>query len=121
MAITLTKEELLKSVTPTATATPLSTGQDMFSRVSELLNNPAIQQIILRIFNRLMPEPQKPTIPVANPTSNLDADKIYNIIVSTLGSVSANKPDMTVKELLDELEKNKDSIKVVIGNAIKGI
>jgi hypothetical protein len=122
MAITLTKEELLKSVaTPTTT---VASSSDTFSKIIELLNNQAIQQMLLRIFNRLLPEPQQSNLATAsNPTtqSKLNPESIYTLILNTITTISASKPDMTVSELKAEIEKNKDGLIRLIENVVKNL
>jgi hypothetical protein len=122
MAITLSKEELLKSVAPVQT---VSSSSDTFSRLLDLLNNPAIQQIVLRIFNRFLPEPQQQFQQVSNPvqqtnpTNKLNAEAIYSLILNTITTITASKPEMTVSELKTEIEKNKDGIIKLIDNVVK--
>ena len=125
MAIAISKEDLIKSVSSIPASVPTPT-TDSFSKVLDLLNNPAIQQILLRIFNRFMPEPQvtnPQTLQMAQPQSQsqsqLDGNTIYDGVMGFLDTYTVANPTMTVKELKEELTKNKEKVVSVINSYLK--
>ena len=123
MALVITKEELMKTLsTPTSTSVAKPVSTSTIDKVLDFLNNPAIQQIILRIFNRFFPS-ESPTSNPIRPQANIsiDANKIYSMLLTTLQFLTAQNPNMTVKELQDYMVKEKDKVVKVIENATKAL
>ena len=122
MAIVLTKEELfekLKTVSSTATSKSALTtsASDIFDKIATILNNPAIQQIILRIFNRVMPEGSGSQLPQIQ-TMKPNGETIYNILMNILTLLEKDNPQMTIQELKKKLQEEKDKIMGVLNAGV---
>ena len=111
MAIELSKDELLKTI-PSAVSSGASVGgTNKFSQVMELINNPMVQQILLRLVGRIpfMQGQQQDNVnnPVAsNPVSTPATDKI-NFMIEFLSRLPE---DMTNKVIKEELNKYKEGL-----------
>ncbi|MHA1865002.1 MAG: hypothetical protein ACTSWZ_00725 [Candidatus Heimdallarchaeaceae archaeon] len=127
MAIVLSKEELLKQLSGTQTATLSTTPAttDTFSKIIQFMNNPVVIELLRRIMDRFFPSVNSANNlnPQGLPSQKnpIDTEAIFNMIVLTLETISAQKPDMTVKELKEELIKRKEEILKVLNNAFGNI
>jgi len=125
MAVVLSKEEILERLssaktTATTTQTNLSSFGDT---LLNFLNSPVGQELVRRILDRWLPAKENPVVQVSQQTQNnpISAEKLYTIILGILTSASQSKPEMTVAELKQEFEKNKEEILRVIENVVKSI
>jgi len=124
MAVILNKEEILERLssaktTATATQTNLSSFGDT---LLSFLNSPVGQELVKRLLDRWLPAKEN-SIQVSQPIQNnpISPEKLYTIILGILTSASQGKPDMTVSQLKEEFEKNKEEILRVIENVVKSI
>ncbi|MEM5867225.1 MAG: hypothetical protein QXG39_04830 [Candidatus Aenigmatarchaeota archaeon] len=119
MAIEISKEDLLKGIATTQVQT--SSGSDTFSRIIELLNNPAIQQILLRIFNRIFPETShsNPTVQQSQQSQQLNGSVIFDAILNFIDGYATTNPQMTLAEFKEELAKNREKIIQIIDTFLK--
>lgn len=116
MAIEISKEDLLKG---TATAQVQNSSGSTFSRVLELLNNPAIQQILLRIFNKIFPETSNSNPAIQSQQSQLSGSVIFDAVLNFIDGYATTNPQMTLAEFKEELAKNKEKIIQIIDTFLK--
>ena len=110
MAVELSKEELLKTipsgVSDVATATG---GTNTFSQVMQFLDNPMVQQILLKLVGRipfLQGQQDNVNTPVASNPVSPALEKI-NFMVEFLNRLPE---DMTNKTIKEELNKYKEGL-----------
>jgi len=125
MAVVLSKEEILERLSSTkTTATTTQTSLSSFGdTLLNFLNSPVGQELVKRLLDRWLPAKENPVVQVSQPTQNnpISPEKLYTIILGILTSASQGKPDMTVSQLKEEFEKNKEEILKVIENVVKSI
>lgn len=120
MVVTIGKEDLVKSI---STATTLGK-TDTFSRILDILNNQAIQQILLRIVGRILPEQQqqqqqeqilhRSNPQQSNPIQSLSGEAIFQAVIDFLEGYSVTNPEMTIKELKEKLTNEREKVIGVI-------
>ena len=130
MAIVLSKEEVLSKLTNAATETkPASSSIISGDTINQFLSNPVVQEFFKRLMDRWLPpvQTQQSNLPLAPAPSveikenKIDANKLYLIILGILNSASSSNPNLTVKELKEDFEKNKEEILKLIENVVKSI
>jgi len=131
MAIVLSKEEVLSKLTNAATETKPAASSSIISgdTINQFLSNPVVQEFFRRLMDRWLPpvQTQQSNLPLAPAPSveikenKIDANKLYLIILGILNSASSSNPNLTVKELKEDFEKNKEEILKLIENVVKSI
>jgi len=129
MAIVLSKEEVLSKITNVATPETKPSSSFNFDSISQFLNSPVMQEFFKRIMDRWLPPIQNqqtnlPLAPVSSvevKDSKIDANKLYLIILGILNSAVSSNPNLSVKELKEDFEKNKTEIIKMIENVVKSI
>lgn len=83
-----------------------SVGNTKLDYILQFLNNPIIQEIILRIFNRFFPSQQVQQMQIQQ-QQQLNGEKLFLLIYNFLNSFEKT---LTIEELLKNLEMNKNEI-----------
>ena len=114
VATVVGKEELLRSVgaVPVAAAPQVQT----WSVVLDFLNNPAVQEVIRRILDRIFPTRQTPGSQTA-PNTNLLTGK--DILGFFEGFVSTLDDQMTMGQFKVWIRENRERLNQVIDNALR--
>jgi hypothetical protein len=117
MAILLSKEDLVKLKSPAEEVKASSS--DYFSKILDFLNNPVIQNILQRIVDKFLPaNPSNPVNPI-NPIQEDSKERAERILSSIEAILKTLPEETTVKDLKEDLSKEREKFLSVIENAIK--